>query len=111
MSKYFSFSNEASRQEFWAVMIILHVAAFAIGLVLGALSVTGPTGEALSVIGLIGIAIVSIWVFVATCVRRCRNAGFNPWWAAATILPYVGYVAALVIGVWTPASKAETAEA
>jgi len=107
MSKYFAFRTTSSRQQFWAVVLIGHLAVIALGALFVVISASGPTGEILGGLGLVILSIAYIWAMLATCVRRCRDAGLNPWWTAAVFLPYIGYIALIVIGVWTPLAKAE----
>ena len=110
MSKYFYFKTLASRQQFWAVMLIGHAALFVMTMVFVALAASGPTGEMLGGLGLLVVAVAYIWGILATCARRCRDAGINPWWTVATLLPYVGYITVIVIGVLRPANQPEVAE-
>jgi uncharacterized membrane protein YhaH (DUF805 family) len=110
MNKYFNFSGTASRSEYWGVYIL--------SIVLGMLFMTVGTGllltnnaAMLALGGLIFLAVVVgiIWVYLATAVRRCRNAGINPWWSAATFLPYVGVIVGIVIGC-IPTTQAVTVD-
>ena len=105
MSKYFNFKNPASRQQFWGVMVVGHIVLFILAAVLVALAASGPTGEIIGGLGLFVAGIAYVWAMLATCVRRCRDSGLNPWWSAAVLLPYIGYIVLIVIGVWSPATQ------
>lgn len=116
MGKYFSFEGKASRQEYWAVMIILWAAAFAVGLGFGinlmatasAESVSGIGASVLLFVVLLGVA---IWVDFATTARRCRDAGISPWWTLvlipANFMAFVGIIALVVFGVLPPKETTE----
>ena len=100
MGKYFSFSGVATRSEFWAVSII----ALVLSLVLTAFSLTllASIDHAIQTIGglfIFAVCIGGAWLAYATTVRRCRDSGLNPWWTLATIIPYIGFVVWIVIGV------------
>jgi len=92
MQQYFNFSGTAKRQEYWAVLII-SIVLLIIGLVL----VEG--GSALASLAALGILVASIWVMLATTIRRLRDAGLNTWWILLVFVPYVALVAQIVFGV------------
>lgn len=104
MDKYFRFSGLATRSEYWAVYLI-NFAAFLVLLLTGVIFY--GIGESMdSVIPmLIGglILVISLvgpcWVAIATTVRRCKDAGINPWWTLATLIPYINLIPWIVIGV------------
>ena len=103
MEKYFKFDGVATRSEYWGVMIIATALAFVAGLFGGfVLGFGGAGGSTLAVIlgGLILLAtiVISAWATIATCVRRCRDAGINVWWTLGACVPYVGWIVAIVIG-------------
>lgn len=103
MEKYFKFDGVATRSEYWGVMIIATLLAFVFGLFGGfALGFGGSAGSVLGTIfgGLVLLAtiVASAWVSIATCVRRCRDAGINVWWTLGVYVPYIGWIVAIVIG-------------
>ena len=99
MEKYFKFDGTATRSEFWGVNLLAGIAAFIL-ILLGAAMVA--SGNTIVIAGgavlMIATFIVAIWVTVATSIRRCKNAGINPWWTLATIIPYVGTIVFIVLG-------------
>ena len=96
MEKYFSFNGVAARSEYWGVMIIATILAFVVGMVGGLIAGSGAT--ALGVIVLLVAVVGGSWLTIATCVRRCRDAGINVWWTLGARVPYVGWIVAIVIG-------------
>jgi len=103
MEKYFKFEGVATRSEYWGVMIIAALLAFVFGLFGGfVLGFGGSAGSTLGAIfgGLVLLAtiVASAWVSIATCVRRCRDAGINVWWTLGACVPYIGWIVAIVIG-------------
>ena len=85
----FSFNGKAKRGEYWAVMI-----GAIVGLVLGIAFADAGMGAIFALI----ILIASLWVLVATTVRRLRDAGLHTAWIIAIFVPYVSFIASIVFG-------------
>lgn len=99
MEKYFSFQGVSTRSEYWGVMIIATVLAFVVGFIAGLIMAAGSSLSAIfGGLLLLATVVASAWVSLATCVRRCRDAGINVWWTAGACVPYVGWIVAIVIG-------------
>jgi len=99
MEQYFKFDGTAPRSEFWAVTIINAICAIILILAAVAImSLEGAFAVGLGVIALIATIVASYWVTVATCIRRCKDAGINPWWTLAIVIPYVGSIVFIVLG-------------
>jgi len=98
MSRYFSFTGLAMRQEYWAVVFITFAVTFFGTIILEGLMFTGTTGIYIGVIGLIALVIAALWLQFATAARRCRDAGISPWWVLLFLIPYVNFVATIVYG-------------
>ena len=99
MKEYFDFNGTAKRQEYWGVII----AVFVVIIVSTIIVETGALG---ALIGLIAL-LASLWVLLATTVRRLRDADLNVFWVLVTLIPYVGTVATIVIGCVASVEKAE----
>lgn len=103
MEKYFSFQGTATRSEYWGVMVVASIAAFVVALFGGAFIGFGASEDSVFTITL-GFAILiadvvgTFWVSLATSVRRCRDANINVWWAAASVVPYLGFIITIVVG-------------
>lgn len=99
MEQYFKFDGSATRSEFWGVNILAGIAAFILILIGAGIAGTGSGfGVAFGVLLIIATFIAAIWITLATTVRRCKNSGLNPWWAAATLVPYLGTIVFIVLG-------------
>jgi len=91
MKEYFNFNGIAKRQEFWAVHIVsILVFVLAIAILEGA----GALGVLVALVALVA----ALWVVLAVTVKRIRDAGLNPFWLLAVLVPYVGTVATIVFG-------------
>ena len=92
MQQYFNFNGTAKRQEYWAVLII-SILLLIVGMVL----VEG--GSAAAALIALGALFASLWLLLATTIRRLRDADLNTWWAILIFVPYVSFVAHIVFGV------------
>lgn len=92
MQQYFNFSGTAKRQEYWAVLIISIITTI-VGLAL----VEG--GSAVAALVALVLLVGTLWVLLATTVRRLRDAGLNVWWILLIFVPYISFVAHIVFGV------------
>ena len=92
MQQYFNFNGTAKRQEYWAVLII-SILLLVVGMVL----VEGAsTASALLALGAL---VTSLWLLLATTIRRLRDADLNTWWVILIFVPYISVVAHIVFGV------------
>jgi uncharacterized membrane protein YhaH (DUF805 family) len=98
MKEYFNFNGVAKRQEFWAVHIVsILVFVLAMAMLEGA----GALGALVALVALVA----ALWVVLAVTVKRIRDAGLNPFWLLAVLVPYVGTVATIVIGCLSSAEQ------
>jgi len=100
MKEYFNFEGKAKRQEYWGVIITVM-------LVILASTVMIEAGALGALIGLI-VLLASLWVLLATTVRRLRDADLSTFWVLVTLIPYIGTVATIVIGCIGSVEKNET---
>ena len=98
LSKYFSFRGFAGRQQFWAVSVIIVVAGFFIPGLLSAFVTPGGNGSGIAALGMLGSIVIGTWAYIATAVRRARDAGISPWWVLLTFVPFLAVIIFLVLG-------------
>ena len=98
MKRYLDFSRTASRSEYWGTLIISWLLAAVLSVVTIAIMILESVFVFLGLIILLVGFVLLIWAVLATTASRCRDAGINPWWTAATILPYIGFVIMIVVG-------------
>jgi uncharacterized membrane protein YhaH (DUF805 family) len=98
MRQYLDFSRIASRSEYWGTLIISWLLAIVLSIV--AIVIMIFDGIFVLLGGLIMLAglFLLIWIMLAVTAARCRDSGINPWWTAATMLPYIGFVVMIVVG-------------
>ena len=96
MKNYFDFKGTAKRQEYWAVIIASMVAGI-IGIVIT---------ETIPLVALV-VLVVTLWVYMATTVRRLRDANLHLAWIIVVFIPYISTVAAVVFGIVGSADKKE----
>ena len=94
--KYFAFEGKASRSEYWGaylVSCVLLSVSLLTALTFFVLSapltiiLIGFMGWAISLSILCAGFILSTWLCAATSIRRCNDAGINPWFALTLLLP------------------------
>lgn len=100
MEQYFKFDGTSTRSEYWGVNIVGGICAFILAFFGVIIVGIGSNGFVITMGALVLIAtfVGAIWLSVATAVRRCRDAGLNPWWAVATCIPYLGWIVFIVLG-------------
>ena len=86
--KYFAFTGTASRSEYWGVYLIswlllgltssLAFIVFVLSLPF-TIVVIGLLGWIISLAILCVGSVISCWLWIATTIRRCNDAGINPW--------------------------------
>lgn len=96
MFKLFDFSGTSTRALYWATMVLTVIAAWILGFICGTIIATpaAPLGYVL----LFVVVVAATLILIANTVKRCRDCGVSPWWAAATFIPYIGAIVAIVVG-------------
>lgn len=97
--KYLEFTGRATRSEYWGVYLaswLLIIVAMFLFFLLG---LSGPFGILVGALTLLATGFVLTWLVVATAVRRCRDAGINPWFTVSLIIPYINFIVFIVFGV------------
>ena len=98
MRRYLDWSRRATRSEYWGVLIISWILAAVLSIVTVAVMIIDGFFVLLGALIMLVGFVVLIWAMLATTASRCRDAGINPWWTAASLLPYIGFVVMIVIG-------------
>lgn len=96
--KYFNFDGTITRSEYWAIYLVTIGLLFPIMFVVGILSMLGMLGMLLGTSILCFTLVSFIIVYATTSVKRCRDAGLNPWFALALLIPTVNFVCCIVFG-------------
>ena len=94
--KYFAFNGKASRSEYWGIYLIswaLLGVSSTVAFILFVLSLPftivllGLLGWITSLAIICAGSILSCWLWIATTIRRCNDAGINTWFAITILLP------------------------
>jgi len=110
MDEYFSFKGSSTRSEYWAIqliswgilILILTVGALIMGVGFAA---QAASAGVLGILVMLAGLVIPVWLLLTVTVRRCRNADINPWWTLSTLIPYIGWIPWIVIGVLPTANK------
>jgi uncharacterized membrane protein YhaH (DUF805 family) len=106
MTQYFRFDGLATRSEYWGVYILAFI-LLVILLITGTVLIgAGESLELAGILVLVGSIIANVWLTLSVTVRRCRDAGINPWWTAACYVPYLGVIPWIIIGCLKADDKA-----
>ncbi|MGC1380422.1 MAG: DUF805 domain-containing protein [Candidatus Baltobacteraceae bacterium] len=100
LRKYAVFQGRAGRPEFWYFYLYNFLAILVIGFLSGFIGAAlgSPDTNLLMVpadLFILATALPSWGVLV----RRCHDIGLNPWWSLLTIVPLLGLIALIGIGV------------
>ena len=81
--KYVDFAGKEGRKNFWLTVLVNFIISAILGAVLPAVS------------GIFGLAILI--PSLAMGVRRLRDGGFTPWLILLALVPFLGWLALLVL--------------
>ena len=81
--KYVDFASKEERKKFWLTVLVNFIISAVLGAVLPA------------VYGIFGLAILI--PSLAMGVRRLRDGGFTPWLILLALIPFLGWLALLVL--------------
>ncbi|MBR5838439.1 MAG: DUF805 domain-containing protein [Victivallales bacterium] len=81
--KYVDFAGKEGRKNFWLTVLVNFIISAVLGAVLPAVS------------GIFGLAILI--PSLAMGVRRLRDGGFTPWLILLALIPFLGWLALLVL--------------
>jgi uncharacterized membrane protein YhaH (DUF805 family) len=105
--RYADFTGRSRRREFFAFYGVFYglvfAAAFVLGWEEGAARYESMGGIAMIVVVIVGF--VPSW---AVKIRRLHDQDRSGWWSLATIVPYLGWIATLIIGL-LPGTPGENA--
>lgn len=99
LRKYAVFKGRATRREFWYFYLFNFLAVLIIGFFSGVIG--GALGYDSNVLLLPGY----LFIFAtglpswAVLVRRCHDIGLNPWWSLLTVVPLLGELVLIGIGL------------
>lgn len=96
--KYFEFTGRATRSEYWGTNLVAYLLLIPV-VMLGALfTLGGIIGAVVGALIIIAGVISLTWAVLATTARRCRDAGINPWFTLAVLIPYIAIIPWIVFG-------------
>ena len=97
----FTFSNRASRSEYWGIMIASGILFFLIQLgIMANADQVNPSNE--SLMGVLVVAVIAFWIQLAVMARRCTDAAMSKWTMLLIIVPLVGLIYTIVLGCVKP---------
>jgi uncharacterized membrane protein YhaH (DUF805 family) len=97
--RYFDTEGRATRSEYWGVYLATWLILAVVTLLFFVLTLTGSVGVAVGSIIMLLTSATLTWAMIATAIRRCRDAGINPWFTLSFLLPYVNFIVFIVFGL------------
>jgi len=97
--QYITIEGRATRSEYWGVYLSTWLILAIVTLLFFILTLTGMLGIIIGSIIMIITALTLTWTMLATAIRRCRDAGINPWFTLSFLVPYINFIVFIVFGV------------
>jgi uncharacterized membrane protein YhaH (DUF805 family) len=96
---YLSTDGTATRSEYWGVYLATWLILAMVTLFFFVLTLTGNIGIIIGSIIMLVTSATLTWAMIATSIRRCRDAGINPWFTLSLLLPYINFIVFIVFGL------------
>lgn len=97
--QYISTEGTATRSEYWGVYLATWLILAVVTLLFFVLTLIGTMGIVFGSMIMIASSLLVTWAMIATAIRRCRDAGINPWFTLTFLVPYINFVVFIVFGV------------
>lgn len=107
LQKYFSVNGTATRSEYWGTLILSVVVALTLAFIYGAIAGLIGTYDSNDVYITTAIGLANLWVWLATTIRRLRDADINTWFTLLICIPYISFIAIVVYGCLPSVNKGE----
>jgi len=105
--QYLTIEGRATRSEYWGVYLSTWLILAMVTLLFFILTLAGMVGIIIGSIVMLVTAITLTWAMLATSIRRCRDAGINPWFTLSLLVPYINFIVFIVFGVLNTEKDAE----
>ena len=90
MKQYFSFEGQIRRMPYFLTNLVCSLLLLPVEKASSALS-------GLALLVLLAWTLAVMWVQLAAAVKRCRDAGFNPWLVLLFLVPIANFVFGLIL--------------
>jgi uncharacterized membrane protein YhaH (DUF805 family) len=97
--KYISIDGTANRSEYWGVYLATWLILAIVTVLFFTLTLAGTIGIIIGSIIMLATAVLLTWTMITTSIRRCRDAGINPWFTLSFLMPYINFIAFIVFGL------------
>ncbi len=87
---YVDFMGRATRKQFWLFVLWSFIVFLILRFLLG---FVGDTGNAIYWVCQLAILLPTL----AIACRRLRDGGFSPWWILIWLIPFIGWIALLIM--------------
>lgn len=97
--QYLTTEGKATRSEYWGVYLSTWLILAVVTMLFFVFTLTGIVGIIIGSFLMIATSILLTWAMIATAIRRCRDAGINPWFTLSFLVPYINFIVFIVFGV------------
>lgn len=107
--KYLSLEGVATRQEYWAIMLICYFVLTFFGSLSSVFLFVPSFLIFRLLIGSFMLALLAgiLYVMFAVVYRRCKDIGINSWFALVLLVPTINIIAIIVFGLLPKDKKHE----
>lgn len=101
LKKYISLEGSASRQEYWAIILISYFVLTFFGSFTSIFLFIPSFFVLRFIVGSFMLALFAgiLYIMFAVTHRRCKDIGINPWFALTLLIPTVNFIAIIVFGL------------
>ena len=107
----FSFKGRINRLGYWGysiipgLILIVGITTIIAPIVIAKSQGLNPSNPSFisSILVIIG-AIIAFWMIFSLQVKRLHDIGYSGWWLLLTLIPYIGMIISLIIGLY-PGNK------
>ena len=90
---YFDFSGKATRKQYWLFVLWSFIIGVVLGFIVSAIFGQGQTANIIGNVCKLALLLPSLGI----AARRLRDGGFSPWLLLLVFVPFMGWLALLIL--------------
>lgn len=98
--KYFDMEDVASRQEYWAIILVSYFVLTLFGS-FTSIFLFVPNSYVMGFLAgsfMLTLLAVVLYLMFTVTYRRCKDIGINPWFALTLLIPTINLIAIIIFG-------------
>lgn len=107
--KYFDMEGIASRQEYWAIILISYFVLTFFGSFTSIFLFIPSFFVLRFLVGSFMLALFAgtLYLMFTVTYRRCKDIGINPWFALTLLIPTINFIAIIIFGCLPSEKKSD----